>query len=113
MAIDHLEFPLAKAEYLFNHSVASDKGGDKQRFWRRIMGFRSPKALREAILAKVTLDQLEPTSPNQYGDRYQAVILIRGPSGIIWHIKTLWIVLTGESVARFVTAVPERFGRQP
>ena len=112
MAIDQLEFPLAKAEYLFNHSTASGKGGDKQRFWRKIMGFSSPKSLREAILANVTLDQLEPKSPNQYGDRYQAVILIRASSGVTWHIKTIWIVLTGENVARFVTAVPERFGRQ-
>lgn len=113
MAIDYLEFPLAKAEYLFNYTAASGKGGDKQRFWRKIMGFTSPKVVREAILVKVTLDQLEPTSPNQYGERYQAVVLIRGPSGITWQIKTIWIVLTGESVARFVTAVPERFGRQP
>ena len=112
MAIDHLEFPLAKAEYLFNYAAASGKGGDKQKFWRKIMGFSSPKAVREAILAIITLDQLEPTLPNQYGDRYQAVILIRGPSGITWHIKTIWIVLKDKSVARFVTAIPERFGRQ-
>jgi hypothetical protein len=112
LAIDHLEFPLAKAEYLFKHSTAPGEGGDKQKFWRTILGFDNPEAIREAILAQVALDQLEPTAPNQYGERYQSLILIQGPSGVIWRIKTIWIVLTGEDIVRFVTAVPERFGRQ-
>lgn len=32
MSIDRLEFSLAKAEYLFNHSTAPGEGGDKQNF---------------------------------------------------------------------------------
>ena len=111
MTIDRLEFPLAKAEYLFNHSTIPGQGGDKQRFWRTVLGFESPEAIREAILSKVTIDQLEPQSPNQYGDRYQVTILAEGPSGISWWVRTGWIVLRGEQIARFVTAFPERLGR--
>jgi hypothetical protein len=112
MNIDRLEFSLAKAEYLFNHSTAPGEGGDKQKFWREVLGFEDPEAIREAILASVTVDLLEPRELNDYGARYQATMLIEGPSGVNWRIRTGWIVLTGEDVARFVTAVPERFGRQ-
>ncbi|MFM9267839.1 hypothetical protein [Tychonema sp. BBK16] len=31
---------------------------------------------------------------------------------ISWQIRTGWIVLFGEDIARFVTAFPQRFGRQ-
>ena len=112
MAIDRLDFPLAKAEYLFNYSPGSGMGGDRQKFWRTVLGFESPGCIREAILSQVTIDQLESRGANNYGEQYQVVILIEGPSKVIWQIKTGWIVLSGEEVARFVTAVPERFGRQ-
>lgn len=112
MSFDRLEFSLAKAEYLFNHSTNPGEGGDKQKFWRGVLGFESPEAIREAILANVSVDLLEPKEPNDYGDRYQATVVIVGKSGVAWRIKTAWIVLTGEDIARFVTAVPERFGRQ-
>ncbi|MDX2240482.1 MAG: hypothetical protein NW224_07355 [Leptolyngbyaceae cyanobacterium bins.302] len=52
-----------------------------------------------------------PKGPNDYGERYQAIVLIQGLSGVSWRVRTGWIVLSGEDVARFVTAVPERFGR--
>jgi hypothetical protein len=51
-------------------------------------------------------------SANDYGDRYQAVIVITAPSGVSWQIRTGWIVLLDSDIARFVTAFPERFGRQ-
>jgi hypothetical protein len=113
MSIDRLELSLEKAGYLFNYTTSSGKGGDKQKFWRAIMGFDSPEAIRAAILANVTIDDLEPNEPSTYGERYQAVILIEGPSGIARYVRTGWIVLAGEDVARFVTAVPERSRRQP
>jgi hypothetical protein len=112
MDIDRLDFPLAKADYLFNYSPGIGVGGDKQKFWRTVLGFESPEAVREAILSQVTIAQLEPSGANSHGEKYQMTILIEGPSSVIWRIKTAWIVLTGESVARFVTAVPERLGRQ-
>jgi hypothetical protein len=112
MSLDRLEFPLAKAEYLFNHATVPREGGDKQKFWRTVMGFESPEVIREAILATVTIDRLKPREATNYGEKYQATVLIEGASSVAWRIKTVWIVLTGEDVARFVTAVPERFGRQ-
>lgn len=112
MSIDRLDFSLAKAEYLLNHSTAPGEGGDKQKFWREILGFSNPEVIRAAILATVTVDLLQLGEPNDYGERYQATVLIQGLSGVAWRVKTVWIVLTGEDIARFVTAIPERFGRQ-
>ncbi|MEL6777664.1 MAG: DUF6883 domain-containing protein [Cyanobacteria bacterium J06597_16] len=111
MRIDRLEIPLAKAEYLFSHSTAPGEGGDKQKFWREILGFDSAEAVREAILAQVTPDNLEKTTPNAYGERYQSIIEITGPSSRIRHLKTIWIILAGEKIARLVTAVPQSIRR--
>lgn len=51
---NYLKIPLAKAQYLFNR--ANGKGGDKQKFWREIMGFTSPEDIKAAILKEITLD---------------------------------------------------------
>jgi hypothetical protein len=47
------EFPIAKAQYLFNRATEPGVGGDKRKFWRDVMGFESPEAIREAILAQI------------------------------------------------------------
>ncbi|MEO1394799.1 MAG: DUF6883 domain-containing protein [Cyanobacteria bacterium J06634_5] len=113
MTVERLDIPIAKAEYLFNKEGEPGKGGDKKKFWRVILGFESPKAICEAILAQAAPSQLEAIEPNAYGQRYQAIISITGPSGNVRRIRTIWIVLTGETTARFVTAVPRRRKQQP
>ncbi|MGL5058825.1 MAG: DUF6883 domain-containing protein [Microcoleus sp.] len=106
------EFPIAKAQYLFSSATEAGVGGDKQKFWQEVMGFESPEAIREAIIGQMSLELLQPVGQNDYGERYQAVILITGRSGISCQIRTGWIVLFGEDIARFVTAFPQRFRRQ-
>lgn len=104
------EFPIAKAQYLFNRATEPRKGGDKRKFWQEVMGFELPEAIREAILAEVSLDMLQPQSQNEQGELYRAYIQVTGASGISRRIRTVWIVLFDEDVARFVTAVPDRLG---
>lgn len=104
------EFPIAKAQYLFNRATEPGQGGDKRKFWRDVMGFESPEAIREAILAEVSLNILQPQSQNEQGELYRAYIQVTGASGISRRIRTVWIVLFDEDVARFVTAVPDRLG---
>ena len=108
LPIDQLDFPLAKAEYLFNHTALPGKGGDKQKFWRVILGFQDPQSVREAILSKVAISQLVSIGSNQYGERYQAIITIQSSSNDARRIRTVWIVLFEERIARFVTAVPQK-----
>lgn len=111
MRIDRLEIPLAKAEYLFSHSTAPGEGGDKQKFWCEILGFDSAEAVREAILAQVTPDNLEKTTPNAYGERYQSIIEITGHPAESDTSKPFGQFLAGEKIARLVTAVPQSIRR--
>jgi hypothetical protein len=103
-----LVFPIEKAIYLFTRDTEPGQGGDKQKFWREVLGFESPEAIRSAILESVTVTDLAFRRQDQYGERYQAVTLIQGMADKSWWVKTGWIVRSGETAARFVTAVPER-----
>lgn len=76
------------------------------------MGFESAEAIRQAILAEISLKLLQPQGQNAWGDRYSASIRITSPSGRSKQILTAWIVRFGEDIARFVTAVPDRKGEQ-
>jgi hypothetical protein len=76
------------------------------------LGFETATDIQEAVLEKVSVDLLQPQGQNDYGDRYQAVVLIEGPSGVSRLVKTVWIVLFDEDIARFVTATPQRSRRQ-
>ncbi len=62
------EFPIAKAQYLFNRATEPGQGGDKRKFWRDVMGFESSEAIREAILTEVSLDILQLQSQNEHGE---------------------------------------------
>jgi hypothetical protein len=104
------EFPIAKAQYLFNRATEPGQGADKRKFWRDVMGFESSEAIRETILTEVSLEILQPQSQNEHGELYCASIEVTGISGIYRRIRTVWIVLFDEDVARFVTAVPDRLG---
>jgi hypothetical protein len=110
--ISKFEFSLAKAEYLLNFQAEPGKGGDKRRFWREVMGFQSADALRKALLAKVSRDLLKPSGQNAYGTLYEAIIWITGPSELSSQVRTIWIVLFDQDVARFVTAYPDRRKKQ-
>ena len=101
-----------KADYLLNYVTGLGVGGDKRKFWRDVMGYQSPEVLRKALLAQVRADLLEPEGRNTYGERYRMIVTLPGVSGESWQIRTCWIVLDGEDVAKFVTAFPERTGRQ-
>ncbi|MCL1466400.1 DUF6883 domain-containing protein [Argonema galeatum] len=105
-----LEFPLSKAQYLFNRASQPGEGGDKQNFWRSELGFESPEAIQDAILAAVSVEMLQPQDTNEYGERFRAYVRITRPNGISRRIRTVWIILFNEDIARFVTAVPDRLG---
>ncbi len=62
-----LDLPIAKAEYLLNHSDDSGEGGDKQKYWRQVLGFDSANEIRQAILAEVSINMLNPHGKHPYG----------------------------------------------
>ena len=107
VVITALDIPLAKMLYLLNFRVEVGAASDKARFWRGEMGFQEAEELRRSLLMVLSVDQLQRTGQNSYGWRYNAVVELTGPSGVAWRVRTGWIVLFGESVARFVTAFPD------
>jgi hypothetical protein len=110
--IDRLDFPLAKAQYLLSYSGKQGKGGDKSRFWQNVMGYDSTEAIRDTILQKITPQDLVFQRQDAYGDRYTAIVSLTDQREQSREILTAWIVLKGEKIARFVTAVPQRSRRQ-
>jgi len=99
-------FSIEKAEYLLNFKSHPGKGGDKSKFWREIMGFQQPALLRKTILDKISAQLLQFQDDNGFGDVYRAIISLVDPAGRERLIRTVWIVLYNENVARFVTAYP-------
>ena len=107
-----LLFPLAKAEYLLTRVADPGNGGDKQNYWQNILGFRSAEAIRQAILAEITIAKLQPSGNHPYGDRLVATIQINTPKGRSRPIATIWLVRFDEDIARFITAIPVRSNKQ-
>ena len=101
-----LFFPIEKAIYLFNRATRPGSGGDKRKFWQEILGYDSPEKIRSAILDSVKARDLMFRERDFYGNRYQAVTVLNGPTGASRLVRTGWIVRHNEKVARFVTAVP-------
>lgn len=106
-----LLFPIEKAIYLLTRETEPRQGGDKQKFWREVLGFESPESVRTAILDSIEIASLQFQRQDRYGERYQAVEWVQGLSGIGWWVRTGWIVRFDETAARFVTAIPERSQR--
>jgi len=107
-----LYFPLAKAEYLLTRVAEPGKGGDKQNYWQNILGFQSAEAIRQAILAEITIADLQPEGDHPYGTRLVATIQINTPKGRSRSILTIWLVRFNENIARFITAIPIHLNKQ-
>jgi hypothetical protein len=58
--------------------------------------------LREQILS---LDA-QPGRPSPYGQKYEILGPLTGPNGKNAWVRTIWIVLTGETAPRLVTLIP-------
>ena len=58
--------------------------------------------LRNLILAQDTREAEE----SQYGKKYIVGGRFAGPSGDTMQIVTVWVILKGENIPRFITAYP-------
>ena len=57
--------------------------------------------LREQILSR----EAQPGRASRYGQKYEILGPLTGPNGTAW-VRTIWIVLTGETAPRLVTLIP-------
>jgi len=60
------------------------------------------EGLREQILSH----DAQPGRPSPYGQKYEILGPLTGPNGKNAWVRTIWIVLTGETAPRLVTLIP-------
>ncbi len=61
----------------------------------------------ESDIRSLLSGEAEEIEITEYGTKYRILGAVTGPKGRSANIVTLWIILTGEDVPRFVTAYPE------
>ena len=65
------------------------------------------RALHRDLRKLVRTMPARPAGRNDYGEKFTVWGRLRGPSGLSGGIVTVWIVLLGEEIPRFVTAYPK------
>ena len=63
--------------------------------------------LAEDLLALAKSEPAVPGHPSPYGVKYEVSGKLTGPNGRSAEFTTVWMLKTGESIPRFVTATPE------
>jgi hypothetical protein len=82
-------------------------GRFKYRFFSRL-GYTSGQWRRlEADLRELAVTgEATPGESTEYGQKYEVRGMLKGPSGRMAEVVTVWIVLAGQETPRFVTAFP-------
>jgi hypothetical protein len=58
--------------------------------------------LREQVLCR----DAQPVRASLYGQKYEILGPLTGPNGSIGWVRTIWIILTGETAPRLVALIP-------
>jgi hypothetical protein len=105
-AADQVFIDVAKLRsYLlsFTHPVGRFKGAFFAAFGYTPENWRQLDAdLRQLVQSQ----DAKKGDPTVYGQKYEVRGIIKGPNGKAVEIVTVWIILKGENVPRFVTAHP-------
>src|SRR5262245_8408194 len=82
-------------------------GRGKARFFKRF-GFREdlPEELARALLAHVRDHSIADIETSAYGTKYRVDGPLVSPDGRNPLVSTVWMILDGETIPRFVTAFP-------
>lgn len=82
-------------------------GRYKATFFRSLGYTQSDWKVLEGHLRKLLEQDAEEREETEFGTKYEIRGTIAGPSGHSAAIVTVWVILHGEEMARFVTAYPE------
>jgi hypothetical protein len=63
--------------------------------------------LAQDLIALARSESAVPGHPSPYGVKYEVSGKLTGPNGRSAKFTTVWMLKTGESIPRFVTATPE------
>jgi hypothetical protein len=84
--------PIGRYKALFYRTLGHD-----QTSWQQL----------ETDLRSLASLPAEPLESTEYGTKYAIIGPLTGLNGRVAEIVTVWIILTGEDVPRFVTAYPK------
>lgn len=82
-------------------------GRSKARFFRSLgFGESNLEELERSILSIARVEEVAETLPSLYGTKYVIDGIIQVPAGIEVNLRTIWIIESGDTRPRFVTAYP-------
>lgn len=87
-------------------SVSHPTGRFKSTFFRALGFEANGHSGLEAALRALLSGEAELVGASEFGTKYVVRGLLQGPGGQVATVVTVWIILTGEAVPRFVTAYP-------
>ncbi|MCI0603133.1 C50 family peptidase [bacterium] len=94
-------------DYILNPS--NPDGRSKARFLEEIGYQQKDWQGLEADLRVQHLSTAASTGrSSEYGKKYEIVAPLTGPNGQTRWFRSIWMIRKGESVARFITLIPER-----
>lgn len=99
--------PIEKVtDYLL--SFSHPRGSMKAK-WFALLGYSSeePSELVKSLLALASQEVLK-SEENSYGTKYVIVGNVTGPNGRSAEIATIWMLTTGSSLPKLVTAYPSK-----
>jgi hypothetical protein len=99
--------PEKRYEYVLN--FANPDGESEARFLEEI-GYKQPnwQILEADLRAQHLSQEARPGKQSRYGEKYEIVAPLVGPNGHTRWLRSIWMIRTGESVARFITLIPEK-----
>jgi hypothetical protein len=94
-------------DYILN--LSNPDGEPKARYLMQIGYKQAQWQTLEKDLRKQHLSfEVLPGKQSNYGVKYEIVAPLAGPNGQRRWIRSIWMIRKGESVARFVTLIPEK-----
>ena len=82
-------------------------GRAKARFFESLGFTRAAWPMLQSALLQLGRDgEAEPAAASVFGQKYAVRGIIQGPSGETALVVTVWIILTGETIPRFITGHP-------
>lgn len=83
------------------------KGGAKAKFFSAFgLTLANWSALKTSLLAHPVTNSVTGQTPNAYGMQYEVTCSLATPDGRDPCIKSVWVILDGDTVPQLITAYP-------
>ena len=109
MRIPNAENAVVEAEKLRDYLLSPNHpiGKFKSAFFRSV-GYQAEEYHQLAAdFLGLLVGEAEQGIGNKFGETYVVKGVLKGPNGRSAPVVTVWIILAGQSIPRFVTAYPE------